>query len=76
MCCRFMNSASLLADAAHSLSGKVTQGMIGKGSSISLSDLFSDFVTLYTFKMSRKVPDKLYPYGYGKKASFSLKSRN
>lgn len=45
----FMNSASLLADAAHSL-----------------SDLFSDFVTLYTFKMSRKVPDKLYPYGYGK----------
>jgi divalent metal cation (Fe/Co/Zn/Cd) transporter len=31
-----------------------------------LSDLLSDFVTLYTFKMSRKVPDTLYPYGYGK----------
>lgn len=32
----------------------------------SLSDLLSDFVTLYTFKMSRKVPDPIYPYGYGK----------
>lgn len=31
-----------------------------------LSDLLSDFVTLYTFKMSRKVPDSIYPYGYGK----------
>ncbi|CAO3643602.1 unnamed protein product [Cunninghamella echinulata] len=44
-----MNSASLLADATHSL-----------------SDLLSDFVTLYTFKMSRKQPDEIYPYGYGK----------
>ncbi|KAI8343907.1 cation efflux protein [Chlamydoabsidia padenii] len=44
-----MNSASLLADAAHSF-----------------SDLLSDFVTLYTFKMSRKPPDSIYPYGYGK----------
>ncbi|EPB92381.1 hypothetical protein HMPREF1544_00679 [Mucor circinelloides 1006PhL] len=32
----------------------------------SLSDLLSDFVTLYTFKMSRKVPDNTFPYGYGK----------
>ncbi|KAI8073676.1 cation efflux protein [Thamnidium elegans] len=32
----------------------------------SFSDLLSDFVTLYTFKMSRKVPDSIYPYGYGK----------
>ncbi|KAI9495317.1 cation efflux protein [Zychaea mexicana] len=30
------------------------------------SDLLSDFVTLYTFKMSRKPPDAIYPYGYGK----------
>lgn len=36
-------------------------------SSISLlTDLLSDFTTLYTFKMSRKPPDALYPYGYGK----------
>ncbi|CAO3596146.1 unnamed protein product [Absidia cylindrospora] len=45
----YMNSASLLADAAHSF-----------------SDLLGDFVTLYTFKMSRKPPDATYPYGYGK----------
>ncbi|KAI8885146.1 cation efflux protein [Backusella circina FSU 941] len=32
----------------------------------SFSDLLSDFVTLYTFKMSRKPADHLYPYGYGK----------
>lgn len=31
-------------------------------------DLLSDFVTLYTFKMSRKPPDAIYPYGYGKVA--------
>ncbi|CAG8581921.1 4011_t:CDS:2 [Diversispora eburnea] len=44
-----MNSASLLADAGHSL-----------------SDLTSDFVTLYTFRKSRKPPDATHPYGYGK----------
>ncbi|KAI8640949.1 cation efflux family-domain-containing protein [Parasitella parasitica] len=32
----------------------------------SFSDLLSDFVTLYTFKMSRKPADSVYPYGYGK----------
>ncbi|KAI8642341.1 cation efflux protein [Parasitella parasitica] len=32
----------------------------------SFSDLLSDFVTLYTYKMSRKVPDDTFPYGYGK----------
>lgn len=32
----------------------------------SFSDLLSDFVTLYTFKMSRRPADSLYPYGYGK----------
>ncbi|KAI8876715.1 cation efflux protein [Backusella circina FSU 941] len=48
-----MNSAALLADAAHSF-----------------SDLLGDLVTLYTFKMSRKVPDSIYPYGYGKFETF------
>ncbi|KAJ2962274.1 hypothetical protein NQZ79_g2444 [Umbelopsis isabellina] len=43
-----MNSASLLADAGHSL-----------------SDMLSDFVTLYTYKKSRRPADNLYPYGYG-----------
>ncbi|KAI8983089.1 cation efflux family-domain-containing protein [Pilobolus umbonatus] len=32
----------------------------------SFSDLLSDFVTLYTFKMSRKPADDVYPYGYGR----------
>uniref|UniRef100_U9T6B8 Cation efflux protein transmembrane domain-containing protein n=1 Tax=Rhizophagus irregularis (strain DAOM 181602 / DAOM 197198 / MUCL 43194) TaxID=747089 RepID=U9T6B8_RHIID len=44
-----MNSASLVADAAHSL-----------------SDLISDFVTLYTFRKSRRPADATHPYGYGK----------
>ncbi|OZJ04288.1 hypothetical protein BZG36_02578 [Bifiguratus adelaidae] len=44
-----MNSASLVADAAHSL-----------------SDMISDFVTLYTYRVSRRPPDELHPYGYGK----------
>ncbi|RIB15543.1 cation efflux protein, partial [Gigaspora rosea] len=43
-----MNSASLVADAAHSL------------------NLISDFVTLYTYRKSRKPPDETHPYGYGK----------
>lgn len=28
-------------------------------------DLLGDFVTLYTYKMSKRPPDALYPYGYG-----------
>lgn len=28
--------------------------------------MLSDFVTLYTYKRSRKSADGLYPYGYGK----------
>ncbi|RIA91710.1 cation efflux family-domain-containing protein [Glomus cerebriforme] len=44
-----MNSASLVADAAHSL-----------------SDLITDFVTLYTFRKSRRPADATHPYGYGK----------
>ncbi|KAH9910632.1 cation efflux family-domain-containing protein [Fomitopsis serialis] len=45
----YMNSASLLADAGHSL-----------------SDLLGDFVTLATWKVSRKPPSERYPYGFGK----------
>ncbi|RKP36239.1 hypothetical protein BJ085DRAFT_7600, partial [Dimargaris cristalligena] len=45
----FTNSASLIADAAHSL-----------------SDLISDFVTLFTFKMARRPADRKYPFGYGR----------
>ncbi|TCD71617.1 hypothetical protein EIP91_007364 [Steccherinum ochraceum] len=45
----YMNSASLLADAGHSL-----------------SDLLGDFVTLICWRLSRKPPSELYPYGFGK----------
>ncbi|KAF8441492.1 cation efflux protein [Boletus edulis BED1] len=45
----YMHSASLLADAGHSL-----------------SDLLGDFVTLFCWKLSRKPPSGLYPYGFAK----------
>lgn len=45
----FLNSASLVADAAHSL-----------------SDMFSDMVTLFCWKMSQKPPSRTHPLGYGK----------
>ena len=32
----------------------------------SLSDLISDFVTLYSFKLARTKANQHYPYGYGK----------
>eukprot|EP00656_Telonema_subtile_P016339 TRINITY_DN18620_c0_g1_i1.p1 TRINITY_DN18620_c0_g1~~TRINITY_DN18620_c0_g1_i1.p1 ORF type:complete len:450 (+),score=84.57 TRINITY_DN18620_c0_g1_i1:67-1416(+) len=32
----------------------------------SLSDLFSDFVTLWAVKVARKPADEVHPYGYGK----------
>lgn len=45
----WLNSASLVADAAHSL-----------------SDMFSDLVTLFCWKMSQKPPSQTHPLGYGK----------
>ncbi|KAL1409895.1 mitochondrial metal transporter [Vanrija albida] len=45
----FMNSASLLAEAGHSL-----------------SDLLGDFVTLATWRISRKPPNDRFPWGYAK----------
>ena len=45
----YLNSAALLADAAHSL-----------------SDMFSDLVTLFCWKMSQKPPSPSHPLGYGK----------
>ncbi|RUS25580.1 cation efflux family-domain-containing protein [Jimgerdemannia flammicorona] len=71
-----MNSASLVADAAHSLSGqqhpirliaKIARSLIREIlCSLNLTDLLSDFVTLYTFRVSRKPADDNHPYGYGK----------
>ncbi|CAD6909540.1 unnamed protein product [Tilletia controversa] len=45
----YLNSAALLADAAHSL-----------------SDMFSDLVTLFCWKMSQLPASETHPLGYGK----------
>jgi hypothetical protein len=45
----WMNSASLLAEAGHSL-----------------SDLLGDFVTLATWRISRRPPSPSFPWGYSK----------
>ncbi|KAG1777465.1 cation efflux family-domain-containing protein [Suillus placidus] len=47
----YMHSASLLADAGHSMSD---------------SDLLGDFVILFCWKLSRKPPSACYPYGFAK----------
>ncbi|WVR08473.1 hypothetical protein IAU60_005528 [Kwoniella sp. DSM 27419] len=52
-----MNSASLLAEAAHSL-----------------SDLLGDFVTLATWRISRKAPTDAFPWGYSKFETFGTLS--
>ncbi|KAF9222543.1 hypothetical protein BS17DRAFT_708242 [Gyrodon lividus] len=48
----YMHSASLLADAGHSLSG--------------MQYLLGDFVTLFCWKLSRKPPSERYPFGFAK----------
>ncbi|KAK4688266.1 hypothetical protein P7C73_g1843, partial [Tremellales sp. Uapishka_1] len=53
----WMNSASLLAEAGHSL-----------------SDLLGDFVTLATWRISRKPPSDKFPWGYGKFETFGTMS--
>lgn len=62
----YMHSASLLADAGHSLSGTfipcVTMSIL-----IAIpQDLLGDFVTLFCWKLSRKPPSERYPYGFAK----------
>nr|XP_031860237.1 uncharacterized protein CI109_004369 [Kwoniella shandongensis]KAA5527309.1 hypothetical protein CI109_004369 [Kwoniella shandongensis] len=53
----WMNSASLLAEAGHSL-----------------SDLLGDFVTLATWRISRKAPTDAFPWGYSKFETFGTLS--
>ncbi|WVF68157.1 hypothetical protein IAT40_002920 [Kwoniella sp. CBS 6097] len=53
----WMNSASLLAEAGHSL-----------------SDLLGDFVTLATWRISRKPPTDNFPWGYSKFETFGTLS--
>jgi len=53
----WMNSASLLAEAGHSL-----------------SDLLGDFVTLATWRISRRPPSDYFPWGYSKFETFGTLS--
>ncbi|WVQ95696.1 hypothetical protein IAU59_002795 [Kwoniella sp. CBS 9459] len=53
----WMNSASLLAEAGHSL-----------------SDLLGDFVTLATWRISRRAPTDNFPWGYSKFETFGTLS--
>jgi cation diffusion facilitator family transporter len=64
----YMHSASLLADAGHSLSGQSRSFMaspVAKPFNTKL-DLLGDFVTLFCWRLSRKPPSDRYPYGFAK----------
>jgi len=69
----FLHSASLLADAGHSLSGMIVDfSSTGQNSdssndrSFSRPDLLGDFVVLFYWNLSRKPPTERYPYGFAK----------
>lgn len=63
-----MHSASLLADAGHSMSGTFLRFTKGRVLNLILNppDLLGDFVTLICWKLSRKPPSERYPYGFAK----------
>ena len=62
----YMNSASLLADAGHSLSGMFYLVYVNYSRLTLSKDLLGDFVTLFCWRLSRKPPSEMYPYGFGK----------
>jgi divalent metal cation (Fe/Co/Zn/Cd) transporter len=67
----YLNSAALIADAGHSLSGKPSSCHLSHAHAFDISyedplDLIADFVTLSTILLSQKPPSSLYPLGYGK----------
>lgn len=64
----YMHSASLLADAGHSLSGSSQCPYFCPVilTSVFIVDLLGDFVTLFCWKLSRELPSERYPYGFAK----------
>jgi hypothetical protein len=66
---RYLNSAVLLADAGHSLSGAlntcIPSDLLESLLYLPL-DLLGDLVTLFFYTLSRRTPSSSYPYGYGK----------
>lgn len=63
---RYLNSAVLLADAGHSLSGTANAISDLEPFSCLPLDLLGDLVTLFFYTLSRRTPSSSYPYGYGK----------
>jgi divalent metal cation (Fe/Co/Zn/Cd) transporter len=64
-----LHSASLLADAGHSLSGPslLLHTITSNINHLAiLPDLLGDLVTLVCWKLSRKPPSPRYPYGFAK----------
>lgn len=64
----FLNSASLLADAGHTASGAHhhTCCYSCPAEQYDTSDMIGDLITLTCWKLSRRPPSELYPYGFGK----------
>jgi len=69
----YMHSASLLADAGHSMSGTYPRHSspsifirVSDQNPIIHPDLLGDFVVLICWKLSRKPPSARYPYGFAK----------
>lgn len=65
---RYLNSAVLIADAGHSLSGEDDALLVDSLPLMYFDgiDLMGDCVTLFFYTFSRRPPSKSYPYGYGK----------
>ena len=64
----FLNSASLLADAGHTASGAYHHACCYSciAEKYDTSDMIGDLITLTCWKLSRRPPSELYPYGFGK----------
>lgn len=65
---RYLSSASLIADAGHSLSGSSLQlfetlSCVINDTINSLTDLLGDLVTLVCYTFSQRPPSINYPYG-------------
>jgi hypothetical protein len=67
-----MNSASLLAEAGHSLSDLL--GVSGRWMTQRVRPDAQDFVTLATWRISRRLPTDAFPWGYSKFETFGTLS--
>lgn len=70
----WMNSASLLAEAGHSLSDLLGVSQLTRTPDKAVTDEGQDFVTLATWRISRKQPTDTFPWGYSKFETFGTLS--